>query len=73
MCSRFACVEFCDCAVCGGGGGGGTAIEFCCDHGVKISPDPICAWAPPLFCHVRDESGADAMRVTFYFERYLSS
>lgn len=55
ICSRFACVEFCGCAVCG------TDIEFCCGHGVKISFG-ACG---PLLCHVRDESGADAIRVTF--------
>lgn len=60
MCSRLACVAF-GCAFCG------TAIEFGCDHGVRISPV-----GGPLFCHVRDESGADAMRVTFYFEEKIN-
>lgn len=62
MCSRLACVEVVGCVL----GGVGTAIEFVCDHGVNISPGGICADWLPLFGHVRVESGADAIRVTFY-------
>lgn len=62
MRNRFACVELCVCGVWG------TAIELgCCDHGVSMceSPGVICPCGP-LVCHARDESGAEAMRVTFY-------
>lgn len=58
MCSRLACVEF-GCGVCG------TAIEFDCDHGAKMSPFAGICDGGPLFCQLRDESGADAIRVTF--------
>lgn len=47
--------------------GAGTAIEFVWDHGgdVRMSDWP----PPPLFCHARVESGADAIRVTFYLKK----
>lgn len=64
MCSRLACVEVVGCVF-----GAGTAIEFGWDHGVRMSPEGICDDWPPLFCHVRVESGADAIRVTFYFPK----
>lgn len=54
MCSRLACVDVVGC-------------EFVWDHGGRMSVGGICAGGPPLFCHVRVASGADAMRVTFYF------
>lgn len=57
MCNRLACVEVV---------GAGTAIEFVCDHGVKMSLGGICPGGTLLFCHVRVESGAEAIRVTFY-------
>lgn len=71
MCSRLACVEVVGVCVLFGAG---TAIEFVWDHGgdVRISLGGICAdWPPPppLFCHARVESGADAIRVTFYSTR----
>lgn len=53
MCSRLACVDVVGCV-------------FVWDHGGRISVGGICAGGPPLFCHVRVASGADAMRVTFY-------